>query len=107
MPVANIRRNILRVNNGQPVTPTGIKYIRKLPIGNFVSFPYEIMRTSKNIMQRSITEMNSSNPYIRSIGEKRLFSFGTTVGALPVAAVSAGKMMHGVTENEMEALRTT
>lgn len=85
----------------------GIKYIRKLPIGNFVSFPYEIMRTSKNIMQRSITEMNSSNPYIRSIGEKRLFSFGTTVGALPVAAVSAGKMMHGVTENEMEALRTT
>ena len=29
MPVANIRRNILRVNNGQPVTPTGIKYIRK------------------------------------------------------------------------------
>ena len=29
MPVANIRRNILRVNNGSPVTPTGIKYIRK------------------------------------------------------------------------------
>ena len=29
MPVANIRRNILRVNNGNPVTPTGIKYIRK------------------------------------------------------------------------------
>ena len=29
MPVANIRRNILRVNNGRPVTPTGIKYIRK------------------------------------------------------------------------------
>ena len=29
MPVANVRNNILRVNNGNPVTPTGIKYIRK------------------------------------------------------------------------------
>jgi len=29
MPVANVRSNILRVDNGSPITPTGIKYIRK------------------------------------------------------------------------------
>jgi hypothetical protein len=29
MPVANVRNNVLRVDNGSPITPTGIKYIRK------------------------------------------------------------------------------
>ena len=29
MPVANVRNNVLRVDNGNPITPTDIKYIRK------------------------------------------------------------------------------
>jgi len=29
MPVANVRNNVLRVDNGSPITPTGIKYIKK------------------------------------------------------------------------------
>tara|TARA_Y100000310_G_scaffold36671_1_gene34524 strand:+ start:1377 stop:6041 length:4665 start_codon:yes stop_codon:yes gene_type:complete len=81
-----------------------IKGIRYLPVGNFVSFPAEIIRTSKNIMKQAIREMNSNNPYIRSIGEKRLMGFTATVGALPPAIVATYKTLHGVTENEMQAL---
>ena len=35
-----------------------IKATRKLPLGNFVSFPAEIMRTTANILNRSLKEIN-------------------------------------------------
>ena len=35
-----------------------VKGLRKLPLGNFVSFPAEIMRTGTNIARRGLKEIN-------------------------------------------------
>ena len=40
--------------------PDFIKSLRKLPIGNFVSFPAEIARTGANIVQRALREINTT-----------------------------------------------
>ena len=37
-----------------------VKGLRKLPLGNFVSFPAEIMRTGTNIARRGLKEINYS-----------------------------------------------
>ena len=37
-----------------------VKSLRKLPIGNFVSFPAEIVRTGTNIVRRGLREINES-----------------------------------------------
>jgi hypothetical protein len=67
--------------------PTFVLNVRKFPLlGNFVAFVSEMYRNSFQIMRRGLREMQSSNPYIRQIGARRLIGYGTTVGlALPVA----------------------
>ena len=35
-----------------------VKVVKKTPIGNFVSFPAEIVRTGTNIVRRSLREIN-------------------------------------------------
>ena len=35
-----------------------IKGLRKLPLGNFVSFPAEIARTGTNIVERALRDIN-------------------------------------------------
>ena len=58
----------------------------------------------QNILQ-ALKEINSANPYLRSIGEQRLTSFALTVGALPAGIQSTFKTLHGVSDDEMEAAR--
>ena len=90
-----------------------VKGLRKFPLGNFVSFPAEIMRTGTNIVQRGLYEINYKQTLtngevvspLKNIGIKRLVGFGATVAAVPTAAVEGAKALYNVTEEEMEALR--
>ena len=90
-----------------------IKGLRKLPFGNFVSFPAEIYRTSHNIVGRALKEINMTHTLddgrvvrpLRGIGMKRLFGFTATVGGIPYGTVKAMEAIHDVTEDEMQALR--
>jgi len=90
-----------------------VKGLRKAPIGNFVSFPAEIMRTGTNIVKRALDEINYTVTLadgrtvkpLSNIGYKRLVGFGTTVAAIPVAAVETAKALQNVTDEEMNALR--
>jgi len=95
-----------------------VKGLRKLPIGNFVSFPAEIARTGTNIVRRALREINEtievvdgagkvikvSNP-LRNIGYQRLVGFTTTVAAIPVATTAAFQALYDVTDDEREAIR--
>jgi len=95
-----------------------VKGLRKLPIGNFVSFPAEIARTGTNIVRRALKEINEtievvdgagkvikvSNP-LRNIGYQRLVGFTTTVAAIPVATTAAFQALYDVTDDEREAIR--
>ena len=95
-----------------------VKGLRKLPIGNFVSFPAEIARTGTNIVRRALKEINETieivdgtgkvikvaNP-LRNIGYQRLVGFTTTVAAIPVATTAAFQALYDVTDEEREAIR--
>ena len=51
-----------------------VKGLRKMPVGNFVSFPAEIMRTSTNIVRRALDEIS----YTATLAD------GTTINPLAI-----------------------
>ena len=95
-----------------------VKGTRKLPLGNFVSFPAEIARTGVNIVRRALREINETiditdgagtvlktvKPF-QGIGYTRLFGFTTTVAAVPLGTAAAFQALYDVTDEEREAIR--
>ena len=98
----NLSRNL--VPNYSYVGRTG-QALRLSPFGNFIAFPLEILRTGSNIIEQGIKERASGIPELVKLGNKRLLSFGITVGGIPKIAQESFKAMHDVSNEEMEALR--
>jgi len=84
------------------MVPPGIKAIRDMPFGNFVSFPAEIHRTTINIVKEAAKELRSGNNVLRARGAKRLTGFMTAGLGFGVAAKTSGDLM-GWTEEERKA----
>jgi hypothetical protein len=82
-----------------------IGFGRKLPLGNFISFPAEIMRTGVNIVRQGLDDMASDIPAIRSRGRNRLLSFVATTTVIPAAALEMGYAISGVSREEMDAYK--
>jgi hypothetical protein len=85
--------------------PDVIKAIRKLPFGNFVSFPAEMMRTSFNIMNIGMKEIGSSNPALRQVGYRRMIGAYTVLGGASTAALNIASEVSGVTLEELDAYK--
>ena len=83
--------------------PEFIRSLRKLPLGNFVSFPAEILRTSTGIVQQGLKEIN--DPITRTIGMKRLTGFAATTAVVPPTMVEMFKTIYDYTDDELEALK--
>ena len=86
--------------------PEAIKAIRKLPFGNFVSFPAEMMRTSFNIMDIGMKEIASSNAALRQIGYRRMIGAYTVLGGAGTAALNLASEITGTTLEEIEAYKS-
>lgn len=85
--------------------PAALKEMRKVPVvGPFVSFPYEVIRTSYHNLGRSLTEIRSENAAERQIGYKRLASQIGTLGATSALALIS-KAMVGISSDQEEDLR--
>ena len=97
---ANIVRN--NVPNYDYVSQS-IKALRKWPVGNFVSFPAEILRTTTNILRTALREIK--DPALRAIGWQRLMGMGFTMGAVPYGATKLGQYIYDVSEDELAAIR--
>jgi hypothetical protein len=109
-----------------------VKTARLLPIGNFMSFPSEIIRTSTGIAQQGVKEMRHSvktigsnmgltvieaaNPGVRvandaitngtyGTGFKRLLGMATTLTGIPIAVTEGAMALYDVTEEEIDAMR--
>ncbi len=105
-----------------------VKASRILPIGNFMSFPSEVMRTTVGIAEQGLKEIRHSRPtrgsnvlpyvvdaatnqlvkndnvkYTR--GLKRLSGMAFTTVAVPELVVEGAKAIYNVTEDEINALR--
>ena len=84
--------------------PEVIKAARKLPVGNFITFPYEIFRTGGNTVRQAIEEMNPANAEgIRNIGRRRMAGAIGTFGVMPAAVANFGYAVSGVSRDEMNA----
>ena len=107
---------------------SAVRTSRLLPIGNFMSFPSEMIRTSTNIAELGINQMRHSGktvgsnmlPYVvdeatgqlikndnpfYADGLKRIVGLGSFTVGVPVALTEGAKALYDVTEEEMDALR--
>ena len=91
------------------MVPTGIKELRKLPIGNYFSFPAEMVRTSFHIVRQAGDEIyrgvTTGNTVLRNRGLQRGAGFGA-VGVFGAEGLSGlTKAIASVTDEEADSLR--
>ncbi len=86
------------------MVPRVVQNIRAFPfVGNFVGFTSEMWRNSWHMVRRGLAEVQSSNPYIRQMGARRLIGYTTTVGTVGPVALNMALDMTGILKDELEA----
>ena len=85
--------------------PAFIQSLRKLPFGNFVSFPAEMIRTSANIISIGMKEATSSDPRLRQMGLRRLLGAYVTLHGTGTAVGKISNTLTGTTMEEVEAYK--
>lgn len=82
--------------------PPGIKALRGMPMGTFVSFPAEILRTSFNIIRQTGKEVFSGNSVLATRGALRGTGItGTAFGFEAISDMGAAKL--GWSEDQHKA----
>ena len=76
---------------------------RRSPLGNFVSWPSEIIRTSTNMFLKGRSE--AVDPIFARMGWERLGGMAIAFGTLAPLSVWAFKQMYGFTTEKLYALR--
>ena len=85
--------------------PEVIKNLRKLPFGNFVSFPAEMIRTTHNIVSIGLKEATSSNAQLRQQGYRRLLGAFVTLGGAEKGVSALAQNLTGVTMDQVDAYK--
>jgi hypothetical protein len=86
-----------------------VKGLRKFPLGNFVAFPAEIMRTGMNIIDTAIKEINYTLPNgvkpLAARGRQRLMGMAITTAAIPLGTIEATKTLYDISDEEVNAMK--
>ena len=85
--------------------PPAIQSLRKLPLGAFISFPAEILRTGTNITATALKEMSSSNPAIRQMGIRRALGAFMTSYATGTGLVQIAQFLTNSTDAQWDAYK--
>ena len=86
--------------------PPVIQAIRKIPfIGNFVSFPAEIIRTSFATSTLAMKHIASDNPTLRAMGYRSLIGQAATLYALNEGARGLGYAMTNITSEQIRTYK--
>ena len=85
--------------------PPAIQTLRKLPLGAFISFPAEILRTGANIINLGLKETSSSNPAIRQMGLRRLMGAFMTSYATGTGLVQTAQFLTNSTDAQWDAYK--
>ena len=83
--------------------PPAIQSIRKLPLGNFVAFPAEILRTATRIMDFNLKQMAHPNPRIRQMGIKGAISTPLAFGGVGIGATALSQALTGTSPEQWAA----
>jgi len=83
--------------------PKGIQELRRFPLaGTFVSFPWEVMRTSYNTIDLARKELK--DPETRSIGARRVGGM-MAAATLTAGAASLSRNINGISNDEDKDIR--
>ena len=96
------------VTNTMPTyskVPKVIQELRKLPLGNFIAFPAEILRTSANLVTIGARELTSNNEFIRQMGARRLIGASMTFGGIGKITQETAEYLTGVSQDQMDKAR--
>jgi len=85
--------------------PQAIQQLRRLPFGNFVAFPAEIIRTSASVYSRAMKELGNESTAIRSIGMRRLLGSLTVDGGLYGGLMTGGLALTGSDLEQVNAYK--
>ena len=80
-----------------------VKATRRSPLGNFVSWPAEIMRTTAHILQKGLNEIK--DPVLARNGYERLIGLGTAYAVIPTMLVEGVRGLYGITREQLQAMR--
>jgi len=83
--------------------PKAIQNLRYLPLGNFIAFPAEMIRTTANIMSIGAKELTSKNPYIRQMGGRRLIGLTASTAGFSYVTKEAAHAITGVSKDVLDA----
>ena len=85
--------------------PNVLNAVRNLPLGNFIAFPAEILRTSANLLTIGARELTSTNPFVRQMGARRLIGASATFGGIGSIVSNTAGYVTGVTDEIMDKAR--
>ena len=85
--------------------PPVVQGIRNLPIGNFVSFPAEIIRTTSNNLIMGLKMSSHANPGIRQMGIRRLMGASMTLYGIGKGVSETAYYLTGTTEAQWDAYK--
>ena len=94
-----VRNNIPNYDFVSPL----VKFARRLPFGNFISFPAEILRTGVNTIKQGVREYN--DPLTRGIGLQRLLGVGIFGVGLGKAVEESAQLISGTSNKTVNALK--
>ena len=84
--------------------PPVIQGLRNIPfLGNFVSFPSEMLRTGVTSLRMSLKNIRSDNPHLREMGYKNLIGGYLAVKGIGKAAGATANFLTGATEEQWDA----
>ena len=96
--------NVRNLVPNYELVPDLIKGLRGLPVGNFIAFPAEILRTGFNTLDVALKELTSDSAAIREIGARRLTNAVFTFGVLGEGMQRFGQFMTGTSDDELDAI---
>ena len=96
--------NVRNLVPNYELVPDAIKGLRGLPLGNFIAFPAEIIRTGFNTLDVAMKELASDSAAIREIGARRMTSSLFTFGVLGEGLQRFGQMMTDTSDEEVDAI---
>ena len=83
--------------------PKGFKLARYLPVGDFIAFPAEIARVSKNLVKYTLDDLFSDNPVLKRAATIRLAGM-TSAAILPEYAENKSAEIMGISPEQQKAI---
>ena len=96
------------IRNSYPTyskVPPAIQALRKFPLGNFVSFPAEMIRTSTTNIALGLKMASHANPKIRQMGLRRLMGSFFTLYGLGKGVSEATQYLTNTTDYQWDAYK--